>query len=555
MHCVKTLELFPADWRDVWQDTETVEPVGAVFTKPEIVDLILDLAGYRYDGERLALNRLLEPSCGDGVFLKAVVTRLFQSEELHRGTVDWDSADLENAIRAVDLNAASVTAARSLVITTLVTCGCSPERAFEIANLWIVQSDFLLSAWDNSFDYVVGNPPYVRIEDLPRNVLEKYRSTFSTLSDRADLYIAFFERGLELLSPRGCLAFISANRFAKNMYGGALRKLIAERYHVRFYLNLEHTQPFLSDVSAYPAIVVIDKRRGEPTRAGTLADVEETTLSAARKQALGRPGKVVERFNAWSVSGEPWLTTSRKEHDTLSSLSRRLPTLEESAPDTKVGIGVATGADRVFILKERDPSIEEDRQLPLLMAANVANDALTWSGRYVINPFIEGGSGSLVSLSDYPGLAAYLREHSDRLNKRHVAKARPQAWYRTIDRIWTDLVQRPKLVIPDIQSETVIGLDEGQYYPHHNLYWITSEAWPLRALKTLLRSKQVFQQVKAHSVQMRGGSVRFQAQTLRKIRIPFLADLPYELVERLATLSTTSDQNAIDEATEEAFSG
>lgn len=59
---------------------------------------------------------------------------------------------------------------------------------------------------------------------------------------------------------------------------------------------------------------------------------------------------------------------------------------------------------------------------------------------------------------------------------------------------------------------------------------------------------------KAYSVQMRGGSVRFQAQTLRKIRIPFLADLSDELVERLATLSTTSDQNAIDEATEEAFS-
>lgn len=537
----------------MWRGAEKAEAVGAIFTKPEIVELILDFAGYTENGPRLACRPLLEPSCGDGAFIQGVVRRLIGNERANVGTMHWTDATLDSSVRAVDINEASVESARSLVGRILCENGCPQTRAAELASKWVVQSDFLLEHWDAEFDFVVGNPPYVRIEDLPKPVLRKYRSTFETLSDRADLYIAFFEQGLRLLSPSGTLAFITANRFAKNTYGAALRSLIAERYHVRYYLNLEHTQPFLSDVSAYPAIVVIDRRRGEPTKAGTLSSVDEKTLYAVRKQALGRPGKVMERFKTWFENGESWSTTSVKEHTELTRLSISLPTLEDSAPKTKVGIGVATGADKVFVLKGKDPSIEDSRQLPLLMASNVTNEALNWSGRYLINPFADEGSGNLVDLSDYPGLAKYFAANSDALRRRHVAKTRPTNWYRTIDRIWPELVSRPKLVIPDIQGSSTIGYDEGHYYPHHNLYWITSDSWPLLALKAILRSSIVYQQVRAYSVQMRGGSVRFQAQTLRKIRVPFLRDVRDSVLDALIGVATSGSQDEVDDVVRKLY--
>jgi hypothetical protein len=233
-------------------------------------------------------------------------------------------------------------------------------------------------------------------------------------------------------------------------------------------------------------------------------------------------------------------------------LQTRFPLLEESAPNTKVGIGVATGADRVFILDAFHREIESDRQIPVAMAGDIENDGISYSGHYVVNPFRGNDDGILVNLEDYPGLAKYLNSHREALEKRHVARQRPRNWYRTIDRIWPALQLQPKLLIPDIKGIATIGIDSGQYYPHHNLYWITSD-WPLPALKALLRSTKVDQQVRAYSVAMRGGHLRFQAQTLRKLRIPALESLHGDILDALQTIHPSSSQSELDDIVETAY--
>jgi hypothetical protein len=168
-----------------------------------------------------------------------------------------------------------------------------------------------------------------------------------------------------------------------------------------------------------------------------------------------------------------------------------------------------------------------------------------------VNPF--SSDGSLVLLSDYPGLANHLQENCARLKRRHVAGDRPGQWYRTIDRVWSHLTVTPKLLARDIQPGGIIGFDLGAYYPHHNLYWITSRCWNLRALQTILRSALVTMQVRSYSVQMRGGNLRYQAQTLRRLRVPHLSSLPADLVAELALASSCVDQITIDELARRAF--
>ena len=159
----------------------------------------------------------------------------------------------------------------------------------------------------------------------------------------------------------------------------------------------------------------------------------------------------------------------------------------------------------------------------------------------------------MVDLRLYPGLAAHFEAQAELLRNRHVSRSRPKSWYRTIDRIWPKSQHTPKLLIPDIQVGCVIGLDEGAFYPHHNLYWITSTSWPLEVLKALLRSDLVTQQVRAYSVQMRGGSLRYQAQTLRRIRLPRLAALSDNLLEQLAANASNQSTDALDELAKESF--
>ena len=110
--------------------------------------------------------------------------------------------------------------------------------------------------------------------------------------------------------------------------------------------------------------------------------------------------------------------------------------------------------------------------------------------------------------------------------KRHCAQKSNGLWYRTIDRITPSLAQQPKLLIPDIKGEANIVLDESGLYPHHNLYYITSRDWPLLALQRVLMSGIARLFVRAYSTKMRGGCLRFQAQYLRRIRIPKWADIP-----------------------------
>jgi len=547
------LLFFETSWLDVWEGREPTEPVGAVFTKPEVTSLILDLAGYVPEGARLAERRLLEPSCGDGAFLAAIIRRLIASERLHSVQVNWEDATLARALTACDLNSGFVALARKQVAELLQAEGCPPARARTLGEQWILHTDFLLTSWPETFDFVIGNPPYVRIEDLPAKVLSRYRELYPTCTDRADLYVAFFENGLRLLSSRGCLAYICANRFAKNLYGRGLRQLIAQDFHVRYYLNLEHTQPFVTEVSAYPCITVLDRQRGEPTHAATLERADEATLAAFHPRHLKRASSKLAVFPSWYENGEAWTATEQTSFDLLAALAVRCPLLEDSAVETKVGIGVATGLDRVFVRQGLDATIEPECQLPLVMAADIAPENLAWAGYYLLNPYESDDEGRLRDLSEYPGLKAYFEKHREALMKRHVAKKRSEGWFRTIDRVTPSLTGKAKLVIPDIQSGGVVGFDDGKYYPHHNVYWITSQGWDLRVLQALLRSQMVLAQIRAFSVQMRGGSVRYQAQVLRKLRIPTAATIPVALARKLAAAATQPDQTIINELAAAAY--
>ncbi len=161
--------------------------------------------------------------------------------------------------------------------------------------------------------------------------------------------------------------------------------------------------------------------------------------------------------------------------------------------------------------------VENDRLLPLLKASDITDGHASWSGGYLVNPWAEDG---LVDLARYPRLRDYLTTNAVRLRGRHTARKNPGQWYRTIDRVHAELLSRPKLVLPDIKAASHPVLDDGRFYPHHNLYFVVSDQWDLDVLGGLLLSDVANLFVGAYSVKMRGGCYRFQAQYVRRIRVP-----------------------------------
>jgi TaqI-like C-terminal specificity domain/Eco57I restriction-modification methylase len=523
------------------------ESRGAIFTRPEVVDFILDLAGYTTD-QALHQQRILEPSFGRGDFLLPIVSRLLTAWKTTKKT-GQSIEELSNAIRAVELHSETFHTTREAVIALLISENITSKIATDLADRWLSQADFLLAPLESQFDFVVGNPPYVRQELIPPSLLIEYRRRYQTIYDRADLYIPFIERSLMLLAKGGSLAFICADRWMKNRYGGPLRGLVAEQFHLKIYVDMVNTPAFHSDVIAYPAITVISRETPSVTRIAYRPVIDRASLTklatSLQVKTLSKTTGSVRELAKVVKGSEPWLLESADQMMLIRRLEQQFPSLEEAG--CKVGIGLATGADKAFIGKFEQLDVEADRKLAMVTTKDIASGEVKWLGQGVINPFAD--EGGLVNLSDYPRLHSYLNERKEVIKNRHCAKKSPENWYRTIDRITPSLAKTPKLLIPDIKGEAHIVYENGTLYPHHNLYYVISDEWELRSLQAVLLSAVTRLFIATYSTQMQGGFLRFQAQYLRRIRIPQWIDVPLILREQLAEAAIKRDLLACNRAT------
>ncbi len=134
---------------------------GAVFTRPDVVAAILDLSGYSAT-QPLHRMRLLEPSFGGGEFLLAVVDRLLTAYRSAGRRLADAGRELVDAIRAVELHRDSFETTTAHLRARLIAQGVTPADAGELCRHWLLCDDFLLCGLSGEFDFVVGNPPYVR---------------------------------------------------------------------------------------------------------------------------------------------------------------------------------------------------------------------------------------------------------------------------------------------------------------------------------------------------------------------------------------------------------
>lgn len=524
---------------------------GEVFTRRWVVETLLDLIGYTPE-RRLADEVIVEPAVGSGAFLVPIVERLLEAaakQGVHPST-------LGSAIRAYDLQPAHVATCRSLVRQALANAGVEAARAEEIAREWVTVADFLLDDVVEAADYVVGNPPYIRSDDMTDEQQAAYRKRWSTMRGRVDIYVGFFERGLGLLKPDAKLGFICADRWMRNAYGANLREFVGDKYSVESLWQMHDVDAFEEQVSAYPAITVISNR---PQASVVVIDTNATFGAAESAEAVGFAASddtvlttsafTGHRMHSWFRGPDLWPTGAPDRIALLEDLNERFAPLENRAEGTKIGIGVATGADAAYIVAST-VDVEDDRKLPIVVADDIRPGVFTWGGRVLLNPW--NADGTIVELSAYPKFRAALESHPT-LKARYVAKKNPATWHRTIDKVDARLTDRPKLLLQDMKASIQPVFEPGGFYPHHNLYYIVSDVWDLEVLGGLLLSRVVQTFIEAYGVRMRGGTLRFQAQYLRKIRVPDPRTMPEDVARRLAEAFKLRDVDAATRAAEAAY--
>lgn len=492
---------------------------GIVNTKLSVVTKMLDLVDYK-ESRNLSLIRVLEPSAGEGAFAIEIINRLYKSSIRY----DFDFLEALSNIYLCELNEEIFEKLKNNLLKVLAGLGVFDDKT----NYFL--GDFLQLDIKDKFDLIIGNPPYVRNENIPENLKPIYQNSFSTFSHRSDLYIPFYEKALNLLNRKGVLSYICSNRWLKNQYGKKLRDLVAKHYRVDCIIDLENVDVFDEQVLGYPAITNISKNNCKKHASYFRLDSLQLFLDFEIGQSIEK---------SLNLSSSNWFSFSY----TGALYEKNLATIENQ--NFKIGIGVATGRDSIFISKDLKGQVEDDLLIPLLTAKDVKGSKISWNGNYLINPFDR--YGRLIELINFPKAMEYFTQHKNELSKRHISKKDPSKWYRTIDKVHFNVISKPKVILPDISGNRIIHVDKGDFYPHHNLYYITGGNYEeMCIIASILMSDFVYEQLLEIGNKMNGGYPRWQSQNLRKLLIPYLTSIPQNYREALLNAYHQKDLSGIN---------
>ena len=207
---------------------------------------------------------------------------------------------------------------------------------------------------------MVGNPPYIRLEDVPDERMDAYRRVCATMGGRADVYVGFYERGLRSLRSGGTLGFICADRWMRNQYGRRLRELVTRDFSMDLVLAMHDVDAFEEPVSAYPAITVISNARqgaaiAADTTKGFGAQQASQFLTWAKnpdESMVNAPTFHAARLPHWFPGEDSWPAASPARLAMLADLSDRAQYLRKiRVPDpeqisAEVGDALADAFDR-----------------------------------------------------------------------------------------------------------------------------------------------------------------------------------------------------------------
>lgn len=225
---------------------------GQYMTPARIVPMILDAIGY--EGESILYKTIIEPSFGDGAFLLEIVKRLIQEGKNAGFSNEKISQTLNNNVYGIEKDAFFYKKALTrlnLVLNESNIPHCSWTN-LQNADALKVYCNYL-----NKFDYVVGNPPFVKIHNIPleyRDVVQNFKFTDGTI----DLYIIFYEIGIAMLNKTGQLGYISPNSFLKNASQAKFREFLIRNMYLSAIYDFKESKLF-EDADTYTCICILNK--------------------------------------------------------------------------------------------------------------------------------------------------------------------------------------------------------------------------------------------------------------------------------------------------------
>jgi len=414
-------------------------------------------------------DRILYPGCGDAPFAAAV--------ERVCGDEGWE---YPNGL-GIETNPEHLARARGRGLTHVEF----REQDF--------LTDGMLDA--GTFEYIVGNPPYVPIEGLDEDEKARYKAAFDTATGRFDLYLLFFERALNLLADDGVLSFVTPEKFEYVDTATPLRRLLTSDY-VRVE-EIEHIpEDAFTGLITFPCVTTIRRIRNNEETVVKLRDGSTHTTSL--------PGG-----DSWASSIRDADLGDMQTGAVLGDITKR------------ISPGLATGADKVFVFDRHDvPDPVDDKWVrPTVSGRQLREFDGPYTDSVFVCPYHE--DGELATEEELGDTLKWLEQHRERLEDRSCVE-NGKNWYAWHENPPLRELLQPKIVFRDIAKEPRFWPEErGDVVPKHSVYYaVPDDGVPMHELIEYLNSPEARMWMEANCQKAHNGFYRLQSRVLTDLPVP-----------------------------------
>lgn len=510
---------------------------GIFYTPTYIVDYIVRntlsklLEEKKSKAEKI---RVLDPACGSGSFLiKAfdVLNEYHLKHDKHYSQTLLDVASedsvytrklqvVQNNIFGVDLDKQAVEVAQLNLLLKVTEKGkrlpllqqnirqgnsviqqsLNPEdKPFE----WRNQFSKILNE-EGGFDIIIGNPPYVRQEELAP--FKKYfESNYEVYDSAADLFVYFFERELKLLKEGGYLGMIVSGKWLKADYGQNLR-IFLNKFWIEEFIDFGDLQVF-QDATTYPCIVIIRKiNKANPK-------IRVCQVRTLRFQSLQEYVKENSfAFDQKMLNEKRWAFQEIDDLKLLERIRKNGMPLKEYVKNEAYR-GILTGLNSAFVIDKvtRDKLVEKDkRSLELLKPFAEGRDGKRYATLKADKFLISIPSGWTRQHMDrkdawdwfehsYPAIAGHLKPFEKEAIKRFD---KGEHWWELRACAYYSEFQKPKIIYGELQTSPRFTLDREGYFTNNKLFFFPIEDLHLLAI---LNSKMCWYLIQRHCTRIMNG--------------------------------------------------
>lgn len=385
------------------------------------------------------------------------------------------------------------------------------------------------------FDLVVGNPPYIRQEEI-KELKPSLAKAYEIYSGTSDIYTYFFELGFKVLEKGGILSFITSNKFARAGYGANLREFLLNKTTLLEFVDLNGLKVF-ENATVDTSTVSFIKNKASKTHKLNYASPSEKDLSTLTYTQIPQSKLSKEAF----IFGD----------DALFELKSKIESVGTPLKEWDIAIyrGVLTGYNEAFIIDTATKEAvlnscwdESERERtaklikPILRGRDIKRYSYEWAGLWLISTF----PALKLNIDDYPALKKYLENFMPRIaqsGEKGCRKKTSNKWFETQDNIaYYEDFEKEKIVYPNMNKEFIASYDTQRFYTNQKCFIITSKNENLTYLTALLNSKLNFWYFKQIGATLGANGYEMSKIFVEKLPIPKITKENQNLVDELVKL-------------------